>query len=101
MKYKEITEKIIGVFYEVYNEMGSGFLEKVYENAMLVEFKRLGIRCQNQCPIEVGYKGRIVGDYIADFVVEDKVVVGHVWHDSGEPRLRRRKSFLLLMMLNC
>ncbi len=75
MKYKEITEKIIGVFYEVYNKLGSGFLEKVYENAMLVELERLGLKYMNQYPIKVNYKGEVVGDYIADFIIEESVVV--------------------------
>jgi GxxExxY protein len=75
IKYEELTKKIIGVFYEVYNVLGPGFLEKVYENAMRVEFERLGVEVKCQCPIKVDYKGIIVGDYIADFLVENKVVV--------------------------
>jgi GxxExxY protein len=75
VKHEDITEKIIGVFYEVYRTLGPGFLEKVYENAMALEFTRQGINFGKQVPIEVRYKGEIAGDYIADFIVEDKVVV--------------------------
>lgn len=75
MKHEELTEKIIGVFYEVYRTLGCGFLEKVYENAMAFEFERRGIKFGKQVPVEVCYKGRIAGDYIADFIVEGKVIV--------------------------
>ena len=75
MKYEDLTEKRINVFYKVYNTLGYGFLEKVYENAMIVEFNKLGIKFENQYPIKVCYESEIVGEYIADFVVEDKVIV--------------------------
>lgn len=74
MEFDDGTNEIIGVFYEVYNVLGSGFLEKVYENAMKVEFARLGIGFECQKVIEVEYKGEIVGSYVADFVVGDVVV---------------------------
>ncbi len=74
MRCEKTTEKIIGCFYEVYRTLGCGFLEKVYENAMKVEFARLGISFESQVPIEVMYKGKAVGDYFADFVVGDVVV---------------------------
>jgi len=75
MKDEELTEKIIGAFYKVYNLLGYGFLEKVYERALAVEFEKMGVKFGRQVPIKVLYEGVIVGDYIADFVVEDKVVV--------------------------
>jgi len=75
MLHKEITEKVIGVFYEVYRELGPGFLEKVYEGAMKLEFERRGISFECQKKIEVCYKGGIAGDYFADFVVEGEVIV--------------------------
>ncbi|MFH0712051.1 MAG: GxxExxY protein [archaeon] len=75
MKHEYITEKIIKVFYEVYNVLGYGFLEKVYENALKIEFDKIGLRYVNQYSIKVFYKGKIVGDYVADFIVENKVVV--------------------------
>ena len=75
MKYEELTDKIIGVFYKVYNVLGYGFLESVYENALKIEFGKSGICFENQVPIKVYYKGENVGDYFADFIIEGKIVV--------------------------
>jgi len=75
MKHEELTERIIGVFYRVYNELGYGFLERVYENALKIEFGKEGLSFESQVPIKVYYDGEVVGDYIADFIVEDKVIV--------------------------
>ena len=74
-KYKELTEKIIKIFYEVYNKLGYGFLEKVYENAMMIEFKKEGIPAVSQYTIKVYYKGEIIGEYFADILVDNKVIV--------------------------
>ena len=74
-KLKTLTEKIISVFYRVYNKLGYGFLEKVYENAMVIEFKRLGIDAIPQSPITVLYEGNVVGEYFADLLVARKVIV--------------------------
>ena len=75
MTINEITQKIIGAAYTVGNELGSGFLEKVYENAMMIEFEKLGVKAKNQFPLKVYYKGIVVGDYIADLFVENSVIV--------------------------
>jgi GxxExxY protein len=75
IKYKELTEKIIKVFYKVYNKLGYGFLEKVYENGMMIEFKKEGIPAVAQFPIKVYYEDEIVGEYFADILVNDKVIV--------------------------
>jgi len=75
MKYEEITDKVIKVFYKVYNTLGYGFLEKVYERAMIIEFKKIGLQYSNQYPVKVYYEEEIIGDYIADFIVEDKIIV--------------------------
>jgi GxxExxY protein len=75
MKYEEISNNIIQVFYKVYNTLGFGFLEKVYEKAMIIEFNKKGIGYINQSPVKVYYEGKIIGDYIADFIVEDKIIV--------------------------
>jgi len=75
MKHEELTEKIIGVFYRVYNELGYGFLEKVYERALAFEFKKEGLVFERQVPIKVLYKGEVMGDYVADFIVDGKVIV--------------------------
>ena len=74
-KYKELTEKIIGIFYRVYNNLGYGFLEKVYENAMMMEFKRNQIPAISQYAIKVFYDSEIVGEYFTDILVDDRVIV--------------------------
>ena len=73
--HSDITEKIIKAFWNVYNELGYGFLEKVYERAMMIELSELGLNCRNQAGAAVYYKGHNVGDYFADLLVEDKVIV--------------------------
>ena len=77
MKYlhQDITEIIIKAFYNVYNELGYGFLEKVYENALMIELKSLGLKCEKQKPISVSFKGYNVGEYFADIIVENKVII--------------------------
>jgi len=74
-KHLDLTEKIIGCAYKVYNELGAGFIEKVYENALMIELKNEGLATQQQYPVKVYYKGTLIGDYVADIVVEEKVIV--------------------------
>jgi GxxExxY protein len=74
-KEKELTEKIIGAFYKVYNALGYGFLEKVYENAMLIELERDRVPVISQAPIKVSYETKVVGEYFADMLVDGKVIV--------------------------
>jgi GxxExxY protein len=71
----DITDKILRAFYTVYNRLGYGFLEKVYENAMLLELIEMNIQCEKQKPIKVYYKDKIVGEYFADIIVEGKVIL--------------------------
>jgi len=73
--HQDLTEKIIKAYYNVYNELGYGFLEKVYENALMIELKSLGLNCEKQKPISVSFKGYNVGEYFADIIVENKVIV--------------------------
>ncbi|GAB2827469.1 GxxExxY protein [Ferruginibacter profundus] len=75
MKHEEITEKIIKAFYKVYNTLGYGFLERVYENAMFIELTAMGFKVEKQKKILVYYFGNIVGDYNADLIVEEMVTV--------------------------
>jgi len=75
LKYKELTEKIIKIFYKVYNKLGYGFLEKVYENAMMIEFRKEGIPIASQAPIKVLYENEMIGEYFADILVDNKVIV--------------------------
>ena len=74
-QHGEITEKIIGAAFEVHGVLGYGFLEKVYENALLAELCKREVKAEAHKTIKVKYKDVIVGDYVADLVVEDKVIV--------------------------
>ncbi len=74
-KHKELTDKIINIFYRVYNKMGYGFLEKVYENAMVIELKKNSLPVIPQSPIKVYYDEEIIGEYFADLLVDGKVIV--------------------------
>lgn len=73
--HKDITDTIIRAFFTVYNTLGYGFLEKVYEKALAHELHKLGLRVTLQVPIKVYYDGLPVGDYIADMIVQDSVIV--------------------------
>jgi len=75
IKLNELSEKIIGAAFEVSNILGVGFLEKVYENALNVELKLRGVQAQQQAPLEVYYKDELVGDYFADILVEDEIII--------------------------
>ena len=74
-RLNEITERIIDCAYAVANGLGCGFLEKVYENAMVVDIADTGLKVLPQHPVPVFYKGRLVGDYVADLLVEGCVLV--------------------------
>ena len=74
-KNSEITDIIIKAYYNVYNILGYGFLEKVYEKSMLIELQELGLETKNQQQIKVSYKGIEVGEYYADVLVEDSVIL--------------------------
>jgi len=71
---KEMSDKIIGCAINVHKALGSSYMEKLYENALLIELAEAGIKVMNQVPIQVKYKEQIIGDYKLDVVVEDKVV---------------------------
>lgn len=73
--HKEITSKIIQAFYKVYNTLGYGFLEKVYENAMRIEISKFGLHVEQQKNIKVFYESEQVGDYYADLLVENLIIV--------------------------
>lgn len=75
MDYEILTEKIIGAVYTVYNRMGHGFLESVYEKCLLIELEGMGVSCQSQVPIAVYYGDQVVGNFVADVVVEKTVIV--------------------------
>jgi GxxExxY protein len=71
----ELTEKILGAAFNVQNKLGAGFLEKVYENSLSIELRKYGLVVESQRAFPVRYEGAIVGDYLADLVVSEKVVV--------------------------
>ncbi len=73
--YSELTRSIIGCAFEVINELGAGFLESVYENAMLIALASAGHAVQSQQPVTVHFQGKPVGDFYADLLVEHKVIV--------------------------
>jgi GxxExxY protein len=74
-KQTELTEKIIRGFYNVYNKLGYGFLEKVYEKALVIELTKLGLDVKGQVPVKVYYDGNEVGNYFADLIVNNTVII--------------------------
>ena len=73
--YRELTETIIGCFYKVYNTLGYGFLEQVYENALALELSKNSLQTKKQHPIDVYYEDIIVGKYFADILVNDVIIL--------------------------
>jgi GxxExxY protein len=74
-QHVEVTERVIAAFYQVYNALGYGFLEKVYQNAMELEMRARGLTVIPQAPLKVYYSGVVVGEYFADFLVEGRVII--------------------------
>jgi len=75
MQYEQLTEKVISCAYHVYNKMGFGFLESVYEKCLLIELQKEGLNVESQKPITVLYEGETVGEFMADIVVEDTIIL--------------------------
>jgi GxxExxY protein len=75
LKHAELTEKIIGVFYDVYNELGYGFLESTYAEAMVVALREAGFAALREVPVPVWFRGKKVGQYFADLMVDDAVLL--------------------------
>jgi GxxExxY protein len=73
--YRELSYKIVGLAIQVRKELGFGFLEKVYENALMILLEENGIEAKQQFPIKVSFHGRVVGDYIADILVENQIIL--------------------------
>jgi GxxExxY protein len=73
--YRDLSYKIVGLAIQVRKELGFGFLEKVYENALMVLLRENGIRAEQQVPIKVTFHGQVIGDYIADILVEDSIIL--------------------------
>jgi len=75
MEHKELTERIIGAAYKVHKTLGHGFLEKVYRNSLVLELRKNGLEAQVEVPIEVRYEGVVVGEYFADIIVNNTVIL--------------------------
>lgn len=75
MEHKELTEKIIACVYRVYNKMGAGFLESVYEKCLMIELRKSRLLVESQKAIQVFYDNELVGEFIADIVVNDRVIL--------------------------
>jgi GxxExxY protein len=73
--YKDLSYKIVGLAIQVWKELGYGFLEKVYENALMILLYENGIKAEQQVPIKVNFHGKVVGDYIADILVENQIIL--------------------------
>lgn len=73
--YKELTDKVIRCFYNVFDSLRGGFLESVYENSLMVEFRHMGIAAENQKDLNVYYRNELVGEFRADIVVEEKILI--------------------------
>jgi len=95
MLYEEKTDLIIKAFYNVYNKLGYGFLEKVYHNAFLIEPKKLGFDVKSQYPINVYYEGFQVGEYYADIVFDDCIII----ENKAMETLREEHKFQLINYL--
>jgi len=72
---EDLTHKVIGCAYQVYNKLGFGFLESVYRKAMVIEVEASGLRVQQENPLRVLYRDQVVGDFFADLLVEDELIV--------------------------
>lgn len=75
LKHKEITDKIIKGFYEVYNKLGEGFLESVYENALFIVLKEYGLEVEKQKGVHVNFRNQVVGEFKPDLIVENKIII--------------------------
>ncbi len=75
MEYEKLTETIIGCAYKVFNKMGYGFLESVYEKCLLIELEKAGLKTEPQKPLTVHYENQVVGEFITDIIVEDSIIL--------------------------
>ncbi len=73
--YKDLSYKVVGLAMQVHTELGFGFLEKVYENALMILLNENGIKAEQQVPIKVYFHGQIVGEYVADILIEDCIIL--------------------------
>ena len=72
---KDLTDRVLGAFYDVYNALGHGFLESVYENALVLTLEESGLAVARQYPIEINFKGRCIGEFRADLIIERSLII--------------------------
>src|SRR6266481_7484884 len=108
LKHRELTDKVIGVFFDVYNEMGHGFLESVYENAIALALTDNSFDVKRQISIPVWFRGQKVGDFVADMLVENSVLleleavrVLEASHESQILNYLRATDLEVGLLLNC
>jgi len=75
LKHKELTDQIIQSFYKVYNELGTGFLETIYENSLVIVLRERGLKVDQQKDLKVKFRDVIVGDYRTDLIIDDKIII--------------------------
>ncbi len=75
MEIESLVKKVVRICYEVHSELGSGFVEKVYENALFIALRQAGLEVKSQCPIGVEFRGELVGEFYADLIVEDSLIL--------------------------
>ena len=93
--HADLTEAIIGGFYTVHRKLGAGFLESVYKNALAIELRKRGLRVDRNVPYEIRYDGELIGRFVADFVVESKVIVeGKVARSIGTSHREQTLNYL-------
>ncbi len=95
MLHENITKKIIEAYYQVYNKLGYGFLERVYQKALLIELRNRGFDCKEEYPIKVYYEDELVGEYRADILVNDCVII----ENKAQPVLVEENEFQLINYL--
>ena len=97
MEYEDITHKIIGAAYKVYNQLGFGFLESVYHKAMLIELAKYDLKVESEKPLNVFYDDQVVGDFNADLFVENTILV----ELKSKQNLAKGHEVQLVNYLNC
>ena len=107
LKHSEVTERIIGVFYDVYNELGHGFLESVYSEAMSLALAQDGLHAGREVPVPVWFRGEKVGQYFADLLVDNAVLVElkavrnlEPWHEAQLLHYLRATEIEVGLLLN-
>ena len=107
MLHEDLTKRIVGVYYEVYNELGHGFLERVCQTAMVMALTEAGLSVVQNVPFQVWFRGVSIGDFVADVIVEGKVLVElksasalHPWNEAQVLNYLRVSSLEVALLMN-